>query len=396
MPDDRPGNTEPDATTTVTVAEPDGYRVTCKRRPTLDAEDQRHGRDVGADIPGELHLTGDEEASFHHVAIRELDSSAVVESWAILVPGSGTWELSELPQYDLGDATDGISLIIRVSDLEAQGIRQGGKLDEHNAELERIDQRADGLDEQVEDLAEAFFSLNGAVANVQVQARDNAQDIGELSGRVDDHEVEIEDLGEQVAQNTAELGNNVFARLEAHEAALWEAEMRIDDSDSAIAALETLLADVEGVQIDTTAGTRVTLNGAPVFYDSGWRDFSECLSDDLRTGTFYVRRTLTDLYYSFDDIGLPSGSGWARVATSIPTAWQPRDARNGFVIARNNNSSYRQYMSTVAGSTINWIGESHPQSETPPTATRPSAGLTGSWTFAPREEIPASLPGTTV
>lgn len=158
----------------------------------------------------------------------------------------------------------------------------------------------------------------------------------------------------------------------------------------------TKLDGVPGIVTDTSVGTRIDIGGVTVFYDSGWRDFSEYLDSNLLGGSFYVRRTLTDLYYRFQNVEMPAGDGFQRIAASIPVEWRPMENRNSFQIARSNNSSYRQYMSTVNGSTVNWIGEGYPQGGEAPHSVRPSVGITGGWTFASRTDLPTSLPGTTV
>lgn len=170
----------------------------------------------------------------------------------------------------------------------------------------------------------------------------------------------------------------------------------VSSEDHAIVNKAYVDALSPGVEVDTSVGTRVSVGDQVIFYDSGWRDFSEYLDSDLLGGSFYVRRTLTDIYYRFNNVEMPAGDGFHRIAASIPVEWRPMENRNSFQIARHNNSSYRQYMSTVNGSVVNWIGEGYPQGGEAPHSVRPSVGITGGWTFASRTDLPTSLPGTTV
>lgn len=100
-------------------------------------------------------------------------------------------------------------------------------------------------------------------------------------------------------------------------------EASLEDSSDAVQTLQSLLSDVDALEVETSAGTLISLNGVPVFYDSGWRDVSSHFGDDVDLDHSYmhVKRTIGELRFrghiSFTPgtgatfiLKLPSTSGW--------------------------------------------------------------------------------------
>ncbi|WP_460690215.1 hypothetical protein [Nesterenkonia suensis] len=82
-------------------------------------------------------------------------------------------------------------------------------------------------------------------------------------------------------------------------------------------------AKLDGLVVDSSAGTRVVFGGQTIFYDSGWRNISGYLTSSMDAGSvLLVRRTVTDVYFYFS--GAFGSSGGASVMNdSLPSGWRP-------------------------------------------------------------------------
>lgn len=104
--------------TLISVTEPDEHRAVFTPRSTPGADTATPGALAAVSIPGEVEVTPAPEGGFHQVTIRRQDG-VVAETWAVVIPASGTHDLADLERWPLGEAADGgIGLRDRVQELE--------------------------------------------------------------------------------------------------------------------------------------------------------------------------------------------------------------------------------------------------------------------------------------
>lgn len=147
------------------------------------------------------------------------------------------------------------------------------------------------------------------------------------------------------------------------------------------------------IQIDTTAGTLVTVGGHVVSYDSGWREIAgTSYTPGVVSGSVLIRRTVDHLIVHFRDVVLTAGSGSLGVISGLPTGWRPNSEREMRRVGRHGSATHEQVFTVFGGYT--WIAERDTTGSSV-TTTRPASGIRGTIQVIvpPGGGLPTSLIG---
>ena len=151
------------------------------------------------------------------------------------------------------------------------------------------------------------------------------------------------------------------------------AEARIPDS---IARTD----DVPELEVNTEAGTKISIGGNVIYYDSGWRDISDDIQNDWG-GQIQVRRTLDNLNIAVIDLEPPESASNNQFCP-LPSGFNPYIPKSTWVTV-----PVRRTTNTVAFATI---------SKTRLYFNREDEFQEGFWnmmTVPAADTLPTSLPG---
>lgn len=155
------------------------------------------------------------------------------------------------------------------------------------------------------------------------------------------------------------------------------------------------LADVDGITIDTSVGTRVLVGGHMVHGDTGARDVTAAFASGLASdnaGRIRIWKRGSGVVVEFSTVTLAPGSGTIVWASVLPTGWQPARSLVSFSAARSTAFDTAQ-MIGINGSAMYWLAELKVGSSVTSNTTRPASPVSGQIEFyAPG--WPTTLPGT--
>lgn len=242
--------------------------------------------------------------------------------------------------------------------------------------------------DQVEGVAEDAAAANSSAiasrdsadaaesaATAAISARDVAQN----------HASSAEDFAQQAEEHEGQAktwADSIEGSVDSASGFASSAQMSMTEALAAALRAEQAAEDVESgsFEVDTSAGTRLTVGGVTVFYDSGWRDMRQFIPQatlDRLTGftwnrSLTAKRTLDRVYWMVTAVGIPSGSSLigqnrsniVQLLQDVPLSFQQsvvgyqddviasmRTARNFSLLFTNMNSPIRY---AIRGDTGQW------------------------------------------
>lgn len=163
--------------------------------------------------------------------------------------------------------------------------------------------------------------------------------------------------------------------------------------DEAVVARDETLA--HGITVDTSVGTRVSIGGHVIHYDSGWRIIPASMTPEVVSGHIRIRRTLDMVLFDFQDAVLPSGSSSPTVVTGLPAGWRTSSTGSLHFVSSSTNWRWEHYL-RARGSGVTWYARFQRHTTTQGSVTTDGLPLTGTFTAAPDSvsTLPSSLIGT--
>lgn len=156
-----------------------------------------------------------------------------------------------------------------------------------------------------------------------------------------------------------------------------EGAMRKIDADVA-----DLLSRTPEVEVNTDAGTKVTVNGVVIFYDSGWRDLTDTIQNGWG-GHIQVKRTLQEVHVAFLNMEPPESAGNNNVCT-LPLGFRVHvPAGSTYITAPIRRSTNTVAFASLRTGMI--------------LLNRADSFQSGFWTmtaFPATADLPSTLPGT--
>ena len=143
-----------------------------------------------------------------------------------------------------------------------------------------------------------------------------------------------------------------------------------------------LMNDMPGVEVNTDAGTKVTINGVIIFYDSGWRDLTDTIQNGWG-GRIQVKRTLQEVHIAFLNMEPPESAPNNNVCT-LPIGFRVHvPAGSTYITAPIRRSTNTVAFASLRTGTI--------------LLNRDDSFQSGFWTmtaFPATADLPTTLPGT--
>lgn len=203
--------------------------------------------------------------------------------------------------------------------------------------------------------------------------------------RIEDR-VRAEDAAEAAESHTALA---LVYRDEAAQSAA-SAESHADRAETARDEAES----ITGIEVDTSAGTKVTVGGVVVHYDSGWRDItaSHADLDVLAEGSyFHIRRTLDTLQLVYQFNFAVSGSGQRRLLNSLPaTGWRPGDSGS----ANGNRGAQQIFNRWFSTGAFDYYSYFDPRNGDSGDDHFTSVWITGTVVLPAQDRLPTTRPGS--
>ena len=175
---------------------------------------------------------------------------------------------------------------------------------------------------------------------------------------------------------------------------------KVDGTDSRLTDARTPkahrhpLADVDGITVDTSIGSRVSIGGHMVYGTVPARDVTASFASGLapdNTGTIRLSKLDQRVVLEFATIKLAPGSGTIIWANVLPTGYTPARSLVDLSVTRYNAFDTVQLIG-INGSAMYWLAEMRVGSNLSSTNARPTVPVTGQIDFyAPG--WPTTLPG---
>lgn len=161
--------------------------------------------------------------------------------------------------------------------------------------------------------------------------------------------------------------------------------------DEAVTARDETLA--HGITVDTTVGTRITIGGHVVHYDSGWRILGATHTPDLVSGHVRIRRTREAVLFDFRDAVLPSGLSSPTVVTGLPFGWRTSGTGSAHNLSSATNWRWEHHV-RARTTTVVWFARFQRHTTTQGSLTTDGLPLTGTFTAIP--DSVTTLPSTLI
>ena len=154
------------------------------------------------------------------------------------------------------------------------------------------------------------------------------------------------------------------------------------------------VADVDGITIDNSVGTRVFIGGHMVHGKIPARDITDAFASGLdpeNTGRIRIQRSNDRVMIEFAAVKLIAGGGTITWSGVLGPGWTPARPLLSVSVPRSNSFDSMQLIG-INGTTVYWVSELKAGNNISSTNTRPSVAITGQIEFyAPG--WPATLPG---
>lgn len=151
-------------------------------------------------------------------------------------------------------------------------------------------------------------------------------------------------------------------------------------ADARIPSNIARIADIPKIEVSTSVGTKIGINGQVIYYDSGWRDISGDIQNEWG-GKIQVRRTLDTLNIAVIDLEPPETAPNNQFCP-LPSGFQPYIPASTWVTVPVRRTTNTIAFATISKSRLYFNREDEFQD-----------GFWNMLTVPASEPLPTSLPG---